>query len=68
MKYILYLLVLSVLASSITSCESDNPSSGSTTKELEVTPSKTSVGIYEDFTIKGRMTNTPLSDIDLNID
>jgi len=69
MKYILYLLVLGVLATSVTSCDSNNPSSSSsTTKELEVTPSKTSVGIYENFTIKARMTNTPLSDVYLKVD
>lgn len=69
MKYILYLLIFVVFASSLTSCDSESPSSSnSTTKELEVTPSKTSVGIYETFTIKARMTNTPLSDIKLQID
>jgi PKD repeat protein len=68
MKYILYLLVLSVLATGITSCESDSTSSDGTTKELEVTPSKTSLGVYESFTIKARMTNTALSDVDMKID
>lgn len=60
--------MFALLASGITSCESDSTSSGSTTKELEITPSKTSVGIYETFTIKGRMTNTPLSDVHMKID
>jgi PKD repeat protein len=69
MKYILYLLILGVLATGVTSCDSNNPSSsGSTTKELEVVPSKTSVGLYESFSIRARMTNTPLSDVDITID
>jgi hypothetical protein len=68
MRYILYLLVFAVLATGLTSCESDSTSSSSTTKELEVTPSKTSVGVYETFSIKARMTNTPLSDVMLYID
>lgn len=69
MKYILYLFILGVFAAGITSCDSGNPSSsGSTAKELEVTPSKTSVGIYEKFTVKARMTNTPLSDVYMKID
>ncbi len=68
MKYIFSVIMFALFAIGITSCESQNPSSSSTTKELEVTPSKTSVGIYETFTIKARMTNTPLSDVYIKID
>jgi PKD repeat protein len=70
MKYIFSLIMFAVFATGITSCESDSTSGGSssTTKELEVTPSKTSVGIYETFDIKARMTNMPLSDVLVKID
>ena len=63
-----YILIL--LASiSFSSCESETPIGyGDPQPEIEITPSKTSVGLYEIFTVKARIKSRPLSDVNIVID
>jgi hypothetical protein len=66
-----FILILLVAALSISGCESDTPSSSSTNslnKELEIVPTNITVSRYEEFTIKARMTNIPLSDVYMRYD
>ena len=65
-----YILILLAAALGFSGCESENPTSNSsdTKKELEVLPSIITIERFTEFTIKARMTNTPLSDVYMHYD
>lgn len=66
-----YILILLSAALGFSGCESDTPSSSSTNsvkKELEIVPASITVTRYQEFKIKARMTNIPMSDVYMHYD
>ncbi len=60
-----------VAALGFSGCESDTPSSSSTTsekKELEILPTSITTERYSEIRVKARMTNIPLSDVRIEYD
>lgn len=68
MKHYFILILLSV-ALGFSACESESPIGYDDPQpEIEITPSKIRVGLYETYTVKARIKSRPLSEVNIVID